>query len=249
MRRVPLPTLGAAAALACLLTAPASAHRLDEYLLDTTLSIHPRRVEAEMRLTPGINVADAVLGGIDVDRDGVLSEAERQSYARRVLGDVTLAVDGETLQPELVSATFPAVQEMREGVGEIVLKFDASVPTGGGTQRLSFENRHRRECAVYMVNSLVPTDPGIHLGAQSRSPDQSVYRLDFTLGNRVSASAATPSSWSTLHFWLAVDAITLAFVGAVCWRRRRGILSAPREPLAGSASTDGLSADETKSVR
>ena len=36
--------------------APASAHRLDEYLQATTIALEKNRVHAELRLTPGVAV-------------------------------------------------------------------------------------------------------------------------------------------------------------------------------------------------
>jgi hypothetical protein len=232
MSRVPL-SAATAVVLLLWLAMSASAHRLDEYLIDTTFSVHPGRIEAEMRLMAGIKVADAVVGTIDTDHDDVLSETEQESYARRVVVDVTLAIDSKPVQPRLVSATFPAPGDIREGVGEIVLRFDAPVP-GGGIRQLSFENRHRRDCAAYMVNALVPTEPGIHLGAQTRSPDQSVYHLDFSQGSPA-AGAAGPASWSTLRLWLAVDIVALAFLAAMCWRRRRRHAHPPRHCATSAA--------------
>ena len=197
-----------------------SAHRLDEYLLDTTFSIHPDRVDGEMRLTPGVAVLKTVLPEIDTNGDGLFSDAERQAYAQRVLGDLSLSVDAAPLRPRLVSATYPAVEDAREGVGEIVVRFDAPLPAGGATRRLNFENRHERPIAAYMVNSLVPTDTGVRLGRQERSQDQSAYRIEFTL------AAPKTATWRAMRFWLALDGIALVFAAAMLWRRRRANLPA-----------------------
>ena len=45
------------------------------------------RVQAQIRLTPGVAVFPIVLAKIDTDADGVISEAEQRAYAERVLGD------------------------------------------------------------------------------------------------------------------------------------------------------------------
>jgi len=212
-------TLVGALLLLCL-TAPASAHRLDQYLIDTTLSVRPDRVEAEMRLTPGIAVVSTILTDIDANGDGSLADPEQLAYARRVLRDVSLSLDGKPLQPRLVSTTYPSIEEMREGVGEIVLRFDARLPRGGPSRTLSLETHHHPEIAAYMVNALVTTDPGLRVDAQQRSPDQSTYHLDYTQGVPA-AGPATAASWSTLPLWMAADAIALACLGIMFWRRRR----------------------------
>src|SRR5262245_36702969 len=122
--------LAAAGAILLLAGTPVSAHRLDEYLQATTISVEKDRVEAQIRLTPGVAVFHIVLSRIDTDRDGVISEAERRGYAEEVLRDLSLAVDGDRLPLRLVASKFAKIEEMKEGVGEIELDFEADVPSG-----------------------------------------------------------------------------------------------------------------------
>ena len=67
---------------------PAWAHRLDEYLQATILSIEPGSVQATVRLVPGVAVASPVIASIDRDHNGVLSREEQRrpeaAAARRV---------------------------------------------------------------------------------------------------------------------------------------------------------------------
>src|SRR5271170_8138010 len=93
----------AAAALLLSVAGAISAHRLDQYLQATIISVGTDRAEVSMRLVPGVAVAATVLADIDTNRDGGISDAERQAYAKRVLGDVSLSVDGVRLNPRLVS--------------------------------------------------------------------------------------------------------------------------------------------------
>jgi hypothetical protein len=224
----PTPFAAAVVALLSCLTLPASAHRLDEYLLDTTFSIHPDRVEAEMRLTPGVNVAGAVVADVDSDGDAALSDAEQQAYAGRVLRDVSLSLDGQPLQLRLISATYPAIEDAREGTGVILLRFDAPVPGGGGGggggpgRTLTFENHHQSRIAAYMVNSLVPTDAGLRITSQGRNYDQSFYRLEYACGAGQRSSLRPSATWSSLRLWLTLDTVALLALAAVWWRRRRG---------------------------
>jgi hypothetical protein len=162
-----------------LLPAPALAHRLDEYLQATILSLDSGRVVGSMRLVPGVAVSSAVIGSIDTNSDGKLSEAEQQAYAQRVLHDLFLKIDGRPLALHLAAVSFPSPESMRQGTGEIQLEFAADLPPGSSNRRLTFENHHMSTISVYLVNTLVPRDKSIQIVGQSRNENQSFYQLDF----------------------------------------------------------------------
>ena len=193
MRRV-----ACAAVLA--LSAPALPHRLDEYLQLTALSVGPRGVHATLYLTPGVAVAKRVIALMDANGDGVLSAREQKAYATRVAGDLSLSVDGKARAFQLAAFRFPAVGAMRKGEGEIRLDFDAPVLTESGRHALAFENRHQRPIAAYLVECLVPDDPGLRVVAQSRSREQERYRLEYVRApaTPVSGTRATTSASTSL---------------------------------------------------
>jgi hypothetical protein len=168
-----------AAALLLLTAISASAHRLDEYLQGTILSIAKNALDAEITLTPGVAVFPILIADIDRDANGAISESERHAYAERVLRDLSLAIDGQPLQPHLISLEFPAIAEMKAGSGEIRINFHADLPRGGANRKLTFENHHQRNIAAYQVNVLVPHDPAIRIMSQNRNYSQSFYELDF----------------------------------------------------------------------
>jgi hypothetical protein len=77
-------TVAAVIAACCLICAKgAFAHRIDEYLQATILSLEPDRVEASMRLIPGMLVSQSVIAAIDANGDGAFSESEERAYAER----------------------------------------------------------------------------------------------------------------------------------------------------------------------
>ena len=181
-------------ALLGLLATPALAHRLDEYLQATILSIEPEKVQATMRLVPGVAVAPGVIASIDSNHDGVLSPDEQRRYAYKVLADLQLREDGRTLPLRLTSVSFPAIDQMKAGSGEIELVFSAALPApAGGDHRLTFENHHQSGISVYLVNSLVPQDKNLQLGAQIRSQNQSFYQVTLT---EIGSAPAQRFSWS-----------------------------------------------------
>jgi hypothetical protein len=200
----------AAAALLLLLGAPASAHRLDEYLQATLISLEKDHVQVFMRLIPGVAVSSLVLPSMDTNADGHISDTERTAYAERVLRDVSLSVDGNALTPRLVSMDFPGVEEMKEGLGEIRIEFTADLPNGTPNRRFVFENHHQDRIAAYLVNCLVPRDPNIRILAQIRNDRQSFYRLDYALAE--SRLAPASSKWqSVIRGWTGAVGFTSLF--------------------------------------
>jgi HupE / UreJ protein len=158
---------------------PAFAHRLDEYLQAIVVSLEQDHIRASMRLIPGVAVATPVIAAVDSNADGVFSEAEQQTYARKVLHDVSLSVDGHMLKPQLRSVSFPAAADMKEGLGEIHIEFIADLPAGESHRTLVVENRHETRMSVYLMNCLVPQNRNIQVTAQTRNPNQSYYRVDY----------------------------------------------------------------------
>lgn len=172
---------------------PVFAHRLDEYLQAMIVSVEQGQIHASMRLIPGVAMSAAVIAAIDSNGDGVFSEAEQETYAREVLGDLSLSVDSHALKPRLRAVSFPAPADIKGGLGEIHIEFDADLPAGGPHRTLVIENHHEPRISVYLMNSLVPQDRNIRVIAQNRNQKQSYFRLDYV--------QAGPQNDSPLSLW------------------------------------------------
>ena len=179
-------------ALFSVVATPALAHRFDEYLQATILSIEPGSVHATLRLVPGVAVAPAILATIDSNGDGALSPAEQSHYANAVLADLQLDEDGRRLPLHLDSATFPSISLMKQGSGEIELTFSTNLTSSRGKHQLTYANHHQTNISVYLVNSLVPLDSALQLDAQSRNQNQSFYQV--TLANAKNTPAQSFSA-------------------------------------------------------
>lgn len=187
--------------LFCLLSACAwhitvSAHVLDQYLQVAQIALAPDGVRIELRLTPGVQVAERIRTLIDADTDGQITTAEEQAYARRVRQDLELSINGVNAPLTLINIEFPTQQEMREGLGTIRLTFVAAATLGAGDhQQLYFRNNHLPELGVYLVNGLVPTTSEIKISGQERDPLQREMRLNFHV---------TPAGIGGLRPWIGV---------------------------------------------
>jgi hypothetical protein len=75
-RKQQIMRLVCVAMLGLIFSHTADAHRLDEYLQASQISIESGRIIVEINLTPGAAVADGVIAEIDRDADGELSPSE-----------------------------------------------------------------------------------------------------------------------------------------------------------------------------
>jgi nickel/cobalt transporter (NicO) family protein len=189
---------------------PAAAHRLDEYLQATRLAIDVDRIEVEIDLTAGVGIAPRIAESIDTDGDGRISAAEGETYARRVLSDVVLTVDGRRAPVSLLECRFPDAGEMMLGVGLIRVRGSAGLPAAGaGSHHASYLNGHRPEASVYLANALVPSDRRLQIDGQRRDVAQRGLTIDY----RFEPDARADRGW-----WLAVG-LTMA-IGLAAVRRR-----------------------------
>ena len=155
---------------------------------------------------------------IDTDHDGVISKTEQRTYAELVLGDLSLSVDGDRLRVQLVSTAFPRVEQMMEGLGDILVDFAADIPGDRKTRKLVFENHHQSPIATYLVNCLVPRDPDIRIAAQNRNYEQALYQLEYTQ-NGGRAEPLSLTWWSDGRGWLSLVGLVLLVRLAVVLRR------------------------------
>lgn len=198
---------------------PALAHRLDEYLQGTIISIEKDRLQAQTTLTPGVAVYPIVIAAIDTDGNGIISDTEQRAYGERVLHDLRLAIDGHRLIPRLVSMEFPAIEDMKEGRGEIRIEFSADLPRNGPNRKLTLENHHQSQIAAYQVNCLVSRDPDIRIVAQNRNYTQSLYELDYVQAG-VRSGLLSLAWWAGDRGWVGMVVIMPFARFAFLWRQR-----------------------------
>jgi hypothetical protein len=203
------------AALACVLALAgrADAHRLDEYLQATRVSVSVDRIRIELDLSPGVAVADAVIRAIDTNGDGVISDDEASDYAATVLQAVTLTADARPVALRLDARVFPAMDSMRAGLGMIRLAASADVPARAGHRELAITNAFQPAIGVYLVNALVPSDSRITITAQRRDPLQRTLALDYDVSAR--------------RAWIGWSGAAIAVIGLLLiGRARRSRLAA-----------------------
>ncbi len=181
---------------ACALHITVSAHVLDQYLQVAQIALAPDGARIELRLIPGVQVADRVFALIDADDDGQISAAEEQAYAQLVLQNLSLSINEKSVPLTITDTQFPTRQTMSEGLGTIRLTFTAAATlNGAGNQQLNFRNDHLPEFSVYLVNALVPASDVIKITGQERDTLQHGLQLNFQ---------ATPSATPERQQWIGL---------------------------------------------
>ena len=184
--------LGTAMVMIAVGASDLSAHRRDELLQAARIGVAADRIELEMSLTPGIAVADEVIGAIDRDRDGVLSAGEQRDHAALVMAATELRIDGDVIDMGVGTATYPLLNELREGDRSIELRSTVTIPhLSSGRHEIAFTNSYRSDISAYMANALKPDSERIVIAAQRRAREQRALAIDFTIdGNRFAALPA-----------------------------------------------------------
>lgn len=175
-------SLALAIVLVLIGSARLSAHRLDEYLQASRLSIELDRIVVELDLTAGVSVAAGITATIDGDHDGAISPTEAADYASAVLADVSLSVNDARIPIRLTRVEAPTVGEMSEGLGTLRVMAMAQLPTVNGQRlRVRYRNDHRTDVGVFLVNAMVPQIENITLASQDRDLQQREIRLDYNV--------------------------------------------------------------------
>lgn len=170
------------------LTETGFAHRLDECLQAIRIRLDTTQVELSIDVTPGVEVADPFLAVIDADHNGQISKTEENEYGQKLLRDLEVQLDQQSLVFDVVDVSTSSVAEMKHGFGVVRTKASAKFPSlSPGFHKLSLENNHLPEISVYLVNALKPHRTDIRISKQVRAPSQRKYSLEFELSRKDSS--------------------------------------------------------------
>lgn len=181
------------------LTLPVKAHQLDEYLQATRIDLSSNRVDLEIYLTPGVEVASVVLPLMDANHDDFISTEEGDAYAKSFLKTVILTVDKQGHELKLDSVQYLAVREMKSGTGIIQLKASVEfTPLIPSSHQLYFQNQHQTNISAYLINAYVPKSPTIRITRQKRDVRQTEIWVDYIFANGFPAPPRTNAGSSDI---------------------------------------------------
>jgi hypothetical protein len=177
---------GLAGVLLALLARWAEAHPSDEVVQGAYLTLAPGEVRLELDLTPGTEVAGALLQALDADADRIIAEAEAQGYAERVLARSTLTLDDVAVSWTLDGVDVPPYRSLELGGGTVSIHALARHAHGAGAHALSYRNDHRPAASRPMANVFLQPGEGwrYRVTGQQRSDDGRQLTVTYTVARR-----------------------------------------------------------------
>jgi hypothetical protein len=193
--------LAAAVVLLLFIPRASAAHRLDEYLQAARVSLAHDRIVLELDLTPGSNIASAIVTLLDRDGDRGISPIEARAYGLDVLSSLALELDGRPVALVLTRVEVPPIEEMCDGAGVIQIRASGGIEASRASRRLLyFRNNHRPDGSVYLANALVPEAREVTVFSQRRDSFQQEIHVEYAIGPR----------WPGQVLWLIVGMAVLA---------------------------------------
>ena len=172
VRRVIVPLMAIVGAASWI--TPSFAHRLDELFQAARVSIQADRVVVDLDLTPGIQVAPRLIAVLDTDRNGVISAAEELYFARTVIRESALSVDGTVLPLGVTGHENRLSRCLRGGAGVVQVQAQSSPHSmaPGGAHVVRYRNGFDPGLSLYAANATLPADEHIVIRGQERDQDQ-----------------------------------------------------------------------------
>ena len=163
--------------LLALVPAPAVAHPVDEIVQGAYLTLAPGEVRLELDLTPGSEVAGALLRELDANSDARISRAEMLAYGWRVLRQSTLTLDGAVVPWRLQQIRAPSYQNIRTAAATLKIFAVAVRPERAAPHTLVYLNRYRPAKSQCIANVFLLPGAGWQYRALSQKHDKEGRQL------------------------------------------------------------------------
>ena len=171
-----------ASALLAVLSGSALAHPVDEVVQGAYLFLAPGEVRLQLELAPGAQVAGQVVGALDPNADGEVTDGEARAFAEGVLEQSTLTLDGTVAAWSLKSIDVPDLEMIRTGNTVLTIAATAIRPEEAVRRHeLTYENRYEPTETLWMANIFVQpaSDWRYVVTSQERSWDGSRLTVTF----------------------------------------------------------------------
>ena len=117
------------------------AHPADLYAHTITITLSPTEMHIKWQIKPGPLLVNFIWNEMDADQDGIISDAESESWSASRLDLLTVSLDGKSLPLTVESAQVPReLQAFQAGQEFIVFDLSAELTPVNNTRRIIIEN-------------------------------------------------------------------------------------------------------------
>jgi hypothetical protein len=204
------------------------AHRLDECLQATRVSVFQGHLRIQTYVTPGTLLAAAVFASIDADGSGAISESEGREYAEKFLRGMTLQMDGVVEPLALISSHYPTMRELMDGEAMIRFEMSAAAPVKSGHHRVLLQNNNDPATSIYLANAMLPEDTAISIVHQDRDQTQRSLAVEYDLRSPMSATTGASVVWTSSLTGILLGLGAVFIVRKYLRRRSTGTLNPKR---------------------
>ncbi|HVP21167.1 MAG TPA: hypothetical protein VMS73_04835 [Anaerolineaceae bacterium] len=162
-------------------TIKVSAHPADMYALDQSIQISKDSIHVDWKITPGPMLAGSLWDAADLNHDGVISQAEAQTWVEPFLSQWVIWLDNQPIDSfKLKDIHWPSkLETLQTGDEPIEIWLVFQLPPGlSGTHIVEFHDSFQESISLNWYS--LQSDPGITFDEPEQSNSQVMTHLHFS---------------------------------------------------------------------
>jgi hypothetical protein len=171
------------ATLAVLAGGVGAAHPIDLIVQTAYVTLTPTDVHLRLEITPGVDVVALLLGPMDANGDGAMTDAESRLFAKIAVDQSVLLIDGVAADWTVTSVDLSSYDLLATGNGVISILASAPRPETPGNGLLIYQNLLLPAFSQTTANIFLATTDQVafQVTAQARSDDGSLLIVAYAV--------------------------------------------------------------------
>lgn len=160
----------------------AEAHPVDSVAQVAYLTLGPGVIQIELDVTPGREVAKAVLAGLDANGDGIIAKDEARAFGQMVLDQTQLRVDGTAVRWSRFDVGVPDDALLASGNATISIVGMVATQDSAAAHSLTFRNDYAPAKSLWTANVFLQDDDlwRYEITAQKHDNDGRTLSVQYT---------------------------------------------------------------------
>jgi hypothetical protein len=232
MRRVDIAVWMAVLASA----APLHAHRTEGLLQSALIDVQTDRVDVQVTVQLGSDIAGRFTALLDTDQNGIVSEKEQSAWSKAFLREQIILLDGKALPLTAArtdASSLADITDASHGHCQIRVHFSGEFATHPiGQHEIVHQNRYESIPSTYQTHGIVPKAPTVRITSHRRDEREQTIILQAEF--RPPSMVPQPSPVDQPS---PLSAILVGIAGLVFFAATAYILRRKQTPLADQQGT------------